>query len=53
MDTANSNPQASTQSAGEPTGIPLYDRFVLWMFMLGFVLFGLILVGDLVVGFFR
>lgn len=52
MDTANSNPQVSTPP-GEPNGIPLYDRFVLWMFMLGFVLFGLILVGDLVVGFFR
>lgn len=37
----------------EAESIPLYDRFVLWMFLLGFVFFGVILLGELLSGFFR
>jgi hypothetical protein len=48
----NTNPQAETP-ATEDNGIPLYDRFVLWMFLVAFVLFALILISDLVLGFFR
>jgi hypothetical protein len=37
----------------ETTPISLADRLVLWMFLLGFVLFGLILIGDLFSGLLR
>ncbi len=40
-----------TQSECE--SIPCYDRFVLWMFLLCFIFFGVILLGDLVSGLFR
>jgi len=40
----------SQQPCAESDGIPLYDRLVLWMFLAGFVLFGVILLGDLLGG---
>jgi hypothetical protein len=54
----SATPDTSATSKPEPAkpgaeGIPLYDRFVLWMFLLGFVFFGVILLGDLLSGFFR
>lgn len=44
------NPQ-QVNADSEP--IPFYDRAVLWMFLVGFLLFGIILLGDLICGFFR
>lgn len=46
---------APTQPAEKPQDdkIPLYDRFVLWMFLLGFVFFAILLLGDLLAGLFR
>jgi hypothetical protein len=49
---SNADPTPPTPAA-EPEGIPLYDRLVLWMFLVGFILFGVILGGDMVAGFFR
>jgi hypothetical protein len=53
----NTLPTSATEQPSQPnlesTPIPLYDRFVLWMFLLGFVLFGLILLGDLFSGLLR
>jgi hypothetical protein len=37
----------------EAESIPFHDRFVLWMFLLGFVFFGVILLGEMLSGFFR
>ena len=41
------------QPTNESEPIPLYDRFVLWMFLLGVVFFGVVLLGDLLSGLFR
>jgi len=54
----SATPETPATPQPEPTkpaaeSIPLYDRFVLWMFLLGFVFFGVILLGDLLSGFFR
>ena len=54
MNTANPPTDANVeQSSAESEPIPLYDRLVLWMFLAGFALFGVIIIGDLVLGFFR
>jgi hypothetical protein len=51
---ANAPPNANPPTPHpEADAIPVYDRLVLWMFLFGFVTFGLILVGDLIVAFFR
>ena len=50
----NAPPTANPHSpTPESEAIPLYDRLVLWLFLLGFVTFGLILVGDMIAAFFR
>jgi hypothetical protein len=41
---AGGNPESGSR---DPKAIPYYDRFVLWMFLLGFVIFAVILLGDL------
>lgn len=51
MSTA-SNPQDEPTTT-EANGIPIYERFVLWMFVTAFILFGFILVGDLLMGLMR
>jgi hypothetical protein len=48
--TSNVKPETTNNDL---PAIPLYDRLVLWMFLLGFVLFGLILLGDLFTGLLR
>jgi hypothetical protein len=51
---SNLNPTPNVPSTPEDaTGIPLYDRMVLWMFLLGFILFGVIILGDMLAGYFR
>ena len=37
----------------EREDIPIYDRFVLWMFLICFAYLGVILLGDLLLGLFR
>jgi hypothetical protein len=53
--TTSGSPMTSPQEPQkiEDENIPLHDRFVLWMFLLCFVFFGVILLGDLLSGFFR
>ena len=41
------------QATPDPEPIPVHVRAVLLMFVFGFVLFSVILLGDLVAGFFR
>ena len=45
--------QEPQQATPDPEPIPVHVRAVLLMFVFGFVLFSVILLGDLVVGFFR
>lgn len=51
MSTASNTQPDSTPT--EPNGIPIYERFMLWMFVTAFILFGFILVGDLLMGLMR
>ena len=43
----------SQQTDANSDPIPLYDRLVLWMFALGFLAIGLIILGDLILALFR
>jgi hypothetical protein len=50
---AAETPTKSQQPSTDSEPIPAYDRAVLWMFLLGFVAFGVVLIADLITGFFR
>jgi len=52
MSTVTNTTDPNNDNANVPA-IPLYDRLILWMFLIGFVLFGLILLGDLFSGLVR
>lgn len=53
MATDASNHANVPTSADEPKAIPLYDRLVLWMFMVGIGLFAVLLLADLFAGVFQ
>ncbi len=49
----SNTPSAPQTLTPEPAEISIGNRLVLWMFLVFFVLFGLIIVADLITGFFR
>lgn len=47
-------PNAPTEAPKPETPvIPVYDRLVLWMFLLVFIFFAVVLLGDMLSGLFR
>jgi hypothetical protein len=50
---APTQPRSQHEHPTEPEAIPLCDRAVLWMFVVVFILFAAILMGDLFLGFVR
>ena len=46
-------PSNSQQPSADSETIPVHERAILWMFLVGFVVFAVIIVSDLIAGFFR
>jgi hypothetical protein len=45
-------PNAQSETA-ESNAIPFHDRLVLWMFVLGIIMFALLLLGDMFINFLQ